>query len=89
MAHKWKALGLALRLHPDTLSRIEADRRIYGVESCLEETLSEWLKESYDSARHGQPSWQLLVPAVANPAGGNNRALAEQIARKYNVQLTR
>ena len=31
MAHKWKGLGLALRLHPDTLSRIEADCRGSGV----------------------------------------------------------
>ena len=83
VAHNWRGVGLALRLHPDVLSRIEADCRISGVERCLEKTLSEWLQKAYDTTRFGQPSWELLVAAVADPAGGNNRALAEQIARKH------
>ena len=82
VAHNWRGVGKALRLHPDLLKRIEEDspdsmRR-------LEEALTEWLKKSYDTDRFGPPSWKLLVSAVAHPAGGNDRALAEQIAKNHN-----
>ena len=82
MAHNWRGVGLALRLHPDLLNTVEADCRGSGVERCLEKTLSEWLQKAYDTTRFGPPSWRLLVAAVADPAGGNNHALAEEITRK-------
>ena len=82
VASNWKDVGLALRLDPDTLNDIEADCR--DVKSCLREVLAKWLKKSYNTTRYGPPSWELLVAAVTHPAGGNNRALAEQIAEKHN-----
>ena len=82
MAHNWRGVGKALRLHPDLLKRIEADNS--DVRSRLEEVLTEWLQKAYDTTRFGQPSWQVLVEAVAHPAGGNNRALAEHIAGRHN-----
>ena len=82
VASQWKALGLALRLDPDTLDTVEADCR--DVSSCLRKALTLWLKKAYNTKKFGPPSWKLLVAAVAHPAGGNNRALAEQIAGKYN-----
>ena len=82
MAHNWRGVGKALRLHPDLLKGIEADYS--DVKSRLEGVLIEWLKKAYDTTRFGQPSWQLLVSAVAHPAGGNDRALAEEIARRHN-----
>ena len=82
VASNWKDVGLALRLHPDTLNEIEADCR--DVKSCLREALAQWLKKAYNTKKFGPPSWKLLVAAVVHPAGGNNRALAEQIAGKYN-----
>ena len=82
MAHNWRGVGKALRLHPDLLKRIEADHS--DVKSRLEGVLIEWLQKAYDTTRFGQPSWQLLVAAVAHPAGGNNHALAEQIAGRHN-----
>ena len=82
MAHKWKDIGLALRLHPDILNTIEADYE--DSKSRLREVLTKWLKKSYDTAHYGQPTWKLLVAAVANPAGGDDRALAEQIAGRRN-----
>jgi hypothetical protein len=85
VAHRWNDVGLALRLNPDTLKTVEAQYR--DPKSCLREVLTEWLKKSYDTNRFGQPSWRLLVRAVAHPAGGNNRALAEQIAARHNVPL--
>ena len=82
VAHNWRGVGRALRLHPDLLDRIEANTM--DVERCLERALSEWLKKAYNTARFGAPSWKLLVEAVAHPAGGNDCALAERIAKKYN-----
>ena len=82
MASHWKDVGLALRLHPDTLNDIEADCR--DVKSCLRETLATWLKQAYDTDRFGLPSWKLLVSAVSHPGGGNNPALAQQIAENHN-----
>ena len=82
VAHNWRAVGRALRLHPDLLNRIEASTT--DVERCLERVLSEWLKREYDTKRFGLPSWQLLVAAVAHPAGGKDHALAGQIAERHN-----
>ena len=31
----------------------------------------------------GEPSWKLLVKAVSDQTGGNDRALAEKIAQKH------
>ena len=73
---------MALRLHPDLLDKIKAEQP--DTNSCLREVLSEWLKKMYDTTSYGPPSWKLLVAAVAHRAGGNNRALAEKIAKKYN-----
>ena len=82
VAHKWKKVGLALRLDPDLLDRIEAKKN--DVEDNLSDTLKEWLKKSYDTECFGDPSWKLLVDAVAHPVGGKDRALAMEIAAKYN-----
>ena len=82
VAHNWRRLGLALRLHPPQLDRIEKDKS--DVISRLEAVLTAWLNKNYDTTLFGPPSWELLVAAVAHPAGGNNRALAEQIANKHN-----
>ena len=84
VAHNWKGVGMALRLKPALLHRIQADHP-GDVKECLTEALTEWLNESYNTSRFGPPSWKLLVAAVADPAGGNNRALAEQIAQKYSI----
>ena len=83
VAHNWRCVGEALRLHPDLLSRIQANHPA-DVKDCLSAVLTEWLKKAYNTTRFGPPSWQLLVAAVADPAGGNDRALAERIALKYN-----
>ena len=81
MAHKWKKIGLALRLDPNLLNRIEARKN--DTEENLSDVVEEWLKMSYDTEKFGDPSWKLLVDAVAHPFGGKDRALALQIAAKY------
>ena len=84
VAPKWKDVGLLLRLHPSELELIEANHVKEGVTCCLRAVVDKWLKRSYDTATHGLPSWKLLVAAIAHPVGGNNPALAEEIATKHN-----
>ena len=82
VAAKWKGLGLALGLHPGTLDTVKAN--CHDVEDCLREVLTLWLNKVDNTRRFGAPSWQLLVAAVAHPAGGNNPALALTIAHNHN-----
>ena len=86
VADKWKRIGLALRLDPDLLRRIRGNNT--DVEDCLVDVLTEWLKKAYNTSLFGDPSWKLLVEAVAHPAGGNDRALAEKIAKKYGEYIS-
>ena len=80
VAARWKAFGLALGLPPDLLDRIDRDHK--KVDECLQALLQEWVTTT--ETRRGPPSWQLVIDAVASPAGGNNQALAQQIARQHN-----
>ena len=82
MASKWENIGLALRLQLHVLSAIESNRT--DVQGRLRNVLTEWLNKAYNTDRFGNPTWQLLVAAVAHPAGGNNPALAQHIASTYN-----
>ena len=77
---RWKHIGLALRLNPSQLKKIEKENR--DLEDCVTEILTLWLSKNYNTERFGEPSWTLLAEAVANPAGGNNTALAQEIAKK-------
>ena len=47
--------------------------------------VTEWLKRNYNLKRFGEPTWQKLVDAVNSPAGGANRALAIDIARRHKA----
>ena len=77
VASRWKSLGAALRLPRPVLDRIEADRR--DAKSSLEDVVTEWLNQSYNTQRFGLPSWKMLAEAVAHRNGGNNPALADDI----------
>ena len=76
---RWKQIGLALRLDPNKLNVIEKENR--QLEDCLDKALTLWLNKCYNTERFGDPSWLLLAKAVGHSAGGNNRALAENITR--------
>ena len=82
-AARWKDIGLALRLHPGQLKKIEKENR--GLDDCLTEMLTLWLKKNYNTERFGEPSWKLLAAAVGDPAGGNNPTFAEQISHGNHI----
>ena len=78
---KWREIGVALGLGENVLNRIEHENR--DLMSCLRKMASEWLKKNYNTERFGEPTWGKLVAAVRSRAGGNNSALAHEIARKH------
>ena len=80
VAANWKQLGLKLGLGLPTLE-IENNKP----KEFLRNMLKEWLRQNYDEKKYGIPSWTMLCKAVGSPDGGNNKALAVKIAKKYNI----
>ena len=78
---RWKHVGLALGLNPNTLDAIERENK--DSENCLARMLTLWLKKNYNTERFGEPSWELLAKAVRDPAGGNDTEQAEKINNEY------
>ena len=72
--------GIALGIPPDVLSNIKEEPK-----RALSNVLQEWLKQNYNTDKHGLPTWRKLVEAVDNPAGGNNHALAKAIASEHPI----
>ncbi|KAL5486755.1 hypothetical protein EMCRGX_G019275 [Ephydatia muelleri] len=81
VAAVWRDIGLALRVRKPELDVIR-ESHPQSPKDCLKDVLSGWLQ-----GRNGTPTWGALCEAVAEPAGGNNRALAEEIACKHKVTL--
>ena len=82
LAGRWQQICIVLGLLPsdrDTIARHCHD----NPKDCLMEVLIKWLQKGGDSTKHGPPTWQMLVAAVAKPVGGDNPRLAEQIARRH------
>ena len=81
---KWRSIGVALRLKPNTLDGIQA-KDSGDPSACLTSMLTEWLNKNYNVKRFGEPTWQRLVDAVGDPAGGGNMALANDMARRHKA----
>ena len=79
VAARWKAIGIALRLKPGELNSINSGRP----DECLGEVIQNWLMRNYNVDRFGLPTWRKLVEIVEDSAAGNNKALADEIARKH------
>ena len=76
---RYYEIGMGLRLKLKDVRSIEKEdpsRR-------LSKVIETWLHQQYNVQRHGPPTWQMLVKAVNNPAGGNDNTLARKIASKY------
>ena len=82
LAARWPDMCLALKLPISCQEMIEANHRGDSAR-CLQTVLVKWLQKDYNHNRHGPPTWRSLVKAVDNPAGGNNCALAEAVAKKH------
>ena len=82
---RWKSIGIALRLKPSILDGISA-RNSGDPPACLTSMVAEWLNKNYNVQRFGEPTWQGLLEAVGDPAGGDNTALAREIARRHMIR---
>ena len=79
-------VGIALGLPSSKLDKI---RQNYprDCDEALSQVIIAWLKQSYDTSKHGHPSWKKLVEAVASEAGGQNPALARKIAAAHQGKV--
>ena len=75
LAADWDNFALKLHLKYDTIKVIKKDNP-GDSRACLTEAMSQWLKENYNTARFGVPSWRTLVTAVQ----AIDMALAHEIA---------
>ena len=75
-------IGTALRLNWRELEKIDSGRP----DRCLLYVIKNWLKKNYNATKYGPPTWKWLVEIVADPAGGNDRALADEIAKKHLIE---
>ena len=80
----WRSIGIALRLNHNTLDGIQA-KNSSDPTVCLTSAATEWLKRNYNVKKFGEPTWQWLVKAVGDPAGGANMALARDIAKRHKA----
>ena len=77
-------LGIGLGLKPGELQAI-CKSRGQDVDQAFTDVLLAWLRQRYNVAKYGSPTWRMLVKAVDSPAGGNNHALALTISHKHAV----
>ena len=84
---KWRSMCSALRLRAAEEDAI-ASKYQSNPNYCLRAVLTKWLQKGYNYKRHGPPTWRMLVKAVAHPAGGDNVALAEEIATNHQGKLS-
>ena len=82
MAGSWRRIAISLRLSPSIIKLI-ASQGTSEPEYCLFTALEDWLKRMYNTEKYGNPSWRMLVKAVASPTGGANPALAQAIAENH------
>lgn len=74
LKHRASHLSTSLRIKPSALATQPPT---------LEDVIQAWLHQNYLVARHGLPTWRLLIKAVADDSGGANKSLAKIMARKH------
>ena len=82
VVNSWKAIGRGLRIDSGHLEMIQKDNHGNSKE-CLSEMLTCWLNRNYNVERFGEPTWRAVVKVLGRPAGGDNRALALNIAEQH------
>ena len=78
---RWKDIGIGMRLKSGQLNKLE------NPDECLSNVIENWLKRNYNVKKFGPPTWRWLVEIVADPAGGNDRALAGKIATDHPTEI--
>ena len=79
---RYYQLGIALKLRLSDLRAIQSTHE-HRADQALSEVVVLWLQQKYNVEKFGPPTWQQLVMAIDSEAGGDNHALAKEIASKY------
>ena len=75
VAHKWKRLGVFLKISTGRLDNIEADH--HNTQDCLQEMLQVWLKQV-----HPPPTWASIINALDSDSLEEQR-LAGELREKW------
>lgn len=78
---RWHSIGLELDIHPDYLEKIEYEKK--DCEAQLRKVYEQWLKGNV--INDTVPTMNILVQVIGATEGGNNRALANEIKKKFEV----
>ena len=86
LAAGFYSVGAALGLPPFELNKIRKNCP-HDCDEALFQVIIAWLKQLYDTSKHGHPSWKKLVKAIASEAGGQHPALARKIAAAHRGKV--
>ena len=78
LAANWKQLSGYLGLSIGTIDAIKENFPNDAAE-CWNEALKQWIKQNYRTARHGYPSWRMLLEAIARI----DKLLFKNLAEKH------
>ena len=90
LSARFHSFGMVLGLPTSELDKIREDFP-HSSDQSFSRVIDAWLKQLYDTSRHGCPSWKKLCEAVDSEAGGKNPALAMRIATAHqgtSISLT-
>ena len=79
---RYYQLGVELGVLPGELDAIKKEYA-QDIDQAFNEVVLRWLRQRYDVARFGLPTWKRLIEAVRNPVGADNPALAMDIMAKH------
>ena len=82
LSGRWDSVGLMLGLSVRVIEEIDKDNP-NDSRKCLRKVYTRWLEKGYDYERHGHPCWRMLCVCIKSPSGGNDAALAEEIAKEH------
>jgi hypothetical protein len=77
LATKWEQLSIFLGLSCDVIDNIKGSGDNYH---CWSEALKHWIRQNYNTATFGRPSWRTLLKAMAEI----DKLLFERLAAKHS-----
>lgn len=80
VATHWDSIGIFLGIPYEDIQRWRLE---HSIVDRLTRMVEGWLERKHDVEEFGEPTWRLLVEAVATMSGGNNQRLAAKIAKKH------
>ena len=82
LADKWDSVGVFLGIPYKVIEVCKLEETLGG---SVHELVAAWIGRKHDVDAYGEPSWRILVEAVAHKAGGYHRRLAARIAYDHPV----